>query len=263
MCHIMRRTRPLAPWKLEWCVRSANSRSSSYVNFPVVGFYNRTGRSLVWVGRIRIDLFFQMINLGHWDNVHWPDNWTATTTDGKKSAQFEDTLLWVISCCLFFWPEMCVRVGSRTLVSRSWLRVNERTCKTFFQINLSLLVLIVLNGTLILSSASNELQAEVYLQIRSSSLGGSRIMWTVILSFALFPKCLSYLGIHLTLTMPPKIGHSTIRANLLIRRSTSCTRHRNQLLTYLRAVAYFLTWILHFLCGCLKPLRSLRNHICL
>jgi len=35
-----------------------------------------------------------MINLGgNWDNVHWPDNWTATTTDGKKSAQFEDTLL--------------------------------------------------------------------------------------------------------------------------------------------------------------------------
>jgi len=35
-----------------------------------------------------------MINLGgNWGDVHWPDNWTATTTDGKKSAQFEDTLL--------------------------------------------------------------------------------------------------------------------------------------------------------------------------
>jgi methionyl aminopeptidase len=36
----------------------------------------------------------QMINLGHLSgDVHWPDNWTATTTDGKRSAQFEDTLL--------------------------------------------------------------------------------------------------------------------------------------------------------------------------
>ncbi|KZT11386.1 methionine aminopeptidase [Laetiporus sulphureus 93-53] len=35
-----------------------------------------------------------MINLGHnWDVMHWPDEWTATTVDGKLSAQFEDTLL--------------------------------------------------------------------------------------------------------------------------------------------------------------------------
>ncbi|KAG6911503.1 hypothetical protein DXG01_014577 [Tephrocybe rancida] len=35
-----------------------------------------------------------MINFGsNWDEVHWPDNWTATTVDGKRSAQFEETLL--------------------------------------------------------------------------------------------------------------------------------------------------------------------------
>ncbi|TCD69726.1 Methionine aminopeptidase 1 [Steccherinum ochraceum] len=35
-----------------------------------------------------------MINLGtNWDIVHWPDDWTATTVDGKRSAQFEETLL--------------------------------------------------------------------------------------------------------------------------------------------------------------------------
>ncbi|KAG1890964.1 methionine aminopeptidase [Suillus subluteus] len=35
-----------------------------------------------------------MINLGsNWDTHHWPDNWTATTVDGKRSAQFEETLL--------------------------------------------------------------------------------------------------------------------------------------------------------------------------
>jgi len=26
-------------------------------------------------------------------DVHWPDNWTATTVDGKRSAQFEETIL--------------------------------------------------------------------------------------------------------------------------------------------------------------------------
>lgn len=40
---------------------------------------------------------FKMLNLGtNWGGVHWPDNWTATTTDGKRSAQFEDTLLYVL-----------------------------------------------------------------------------------------------------------------------------------------------------------------------
>ena len=37
-----------------------------------------------------------MINLGpSWADVHWPDNWTATTVDGRRSAQFEETLLYV------------------------------------------------------------------------------------------------------------------------------------------------------------------------
>ena len=36
----------------------------------------------------------QMINLGSsWELEHWPDNWTAVTADGKRSAQFEETLL--------------------------------------------------------------------------------------------------------------------------------------------------------------------------
>jgi methionyl aminopeptidase len=35
-----------------------------------------------------------MLNLGqNWEEVHWPDNWTATTIDGRRSAQFEETLL--------------------------------------------------------------------------------------------------------------------------------------------------------------------------
>jgi methionyl aminopeptidase len=34
-----------------------------------------------------------MINEGSWQDEHWPDNWTAATRDGKRSAQFEQTLL--------------------------------------------------------------------------------------------------------------------------------------------------------------------------
>lgn len=34
-----------------------------------------------------------MINEGTWQDEHWPDNWTAVTKDGKRSAQFEHTLL--------------------------------------------------------------------------------------------------------------------------------------------------------------------------
>ena len=35
----------------------------------------------------------QMINLGTAGDKTWDDNWTAVTTDGKRSAQFEHTLV--------------------------------------------------------------------------------------------------------------------------------------------------------------------------
>jgi len=34
-----------------------------------------------------------MINAGDYRDEHWPDQWTAVTIDGKKSAQFEHTIL--------------------------------------------------------------------------------------------------------------------------------------------------------------------------
>jgi methionyl aminopeptidase len=34
-----------------------------------------------------------MINAGGWRDRTWPDGWTAVTADGKRSAQFEHTLL--------------------------------------------------------------------------------------------------------------------------------------------------------------------------
>ncbi|KAG8217489.1 putative methionine aminopeptidase [Butyriboletus roseoflavus] len=41
----------------------------------------------------------QMVNLGNrWETQHWDDSWTATTIDGKRSAQFEETLLYVTLC---------------------------------------------------------------------------------------------------------------------------------------------------------------------
>eukprot|EP00211_Chloroparvula_japonica_P017002 CAMPEP_0119125120 /NCGR_PEP_ID=MMETSP1310-20130426/4494_1 /TAXON_ID=464262 /ORGANISM="Genus nov. species nov., Strain RCC2339" /LENGTH=279 /DNA_ID=CAMNT_0007115151 /DNA_START=290 /DNA_END=1126 /DNA_ORIENTATION=- len=34
-----------------------------------------------------------MINVGRWQDILWPDDWTSVTRDGKRSAQFEQTLL--------------------------------------------------------------------------------------------------------------------------------------------------------------------------
>ena len=34
-----------------------------------------------------------MISEGVWQDEQWPDGWTAVTRDGKRSAQFEETLL--------------------------------------------------------------------------------------------------------------------------------------------------------------------------
>ncbi len=34
-----------------------------------------------------------MINEGTWQDELWPDGWTSATKDGKRSAQFEQTIL--------------------------------------------------------------------------------------------------------------------------------------------------------------------------
>ena len=34
-----------------------------------------------------------MINAGVWQDATWPDGWAAVTKDGRRSAQFEHTLL--------------------------------------------------------------------------------------------------------------------------------------------------------------------------
>lgn len=37
-----------------------------------------------------------MINVGTAQLDHWADDWTAVTLDGKRSAQFEETILCVL-----------------------------------------------------------------------------------------------------------------------------------------------------------------------
>lgn len=37
--------------------------------------------------------FKEMFWIGVWRDRMWPDGWTAVTADGKRSAQFEHTLL--------------------------------------------------------------------------------------------------------------------------------------------------------------------------
>lgn len=47
-----------------------------------------------FVVRIRSSsLFFCIVLIGVWTDTTWPDNWTAVTTDGKLSAQFEQTMV--------------------------------------------------------------------------------------------------------------------------------------------------------------------------
>ena len=40
-----------------------------------------------------------MVNTGAWQDVTWPDGWTAVTKDGRRSAQFEHTLYVTATGC--------------------------------------------------------------------------------------------------------------------------------------------------------------------
>ena len=51
-----------------------------------------------------------MINLGSYRDVLWPDQWTAVTYDGSRSAQFEHTILVTETGCEL----LTARVGAPT-----------------------------------------------------------------------------------------------------------------------------------------------------
>lgn len=62
-----------------------------HCNPNVPHYRNNNGK-----GRVRPGMVFTiepMINKGNPSDQLWPDNWTVVTTDGKRSAQFEHTLL--------------------------------------------------------------------------------------------------------------------------------------------------------------------------
>ena len=40
-----------------------------------------------------------MVSLGTYRDVTWPDGWTAVTADGRRSAQFEHTLVVTADGC--------------------------------------------------------------------------------------------------------------------------------------------------------------------
>jgi methionyl aminopeptidase len=62
-----------------------------------------------------------MINLGVQGDRTWGDNWTAVTSDGKRSAQFEHTVLVTDTGCeiLTARDNEPVMVWNKDLVSRS------------------------------------------------------------------------------------------------------------------------------------------------
>lgn len=99
--------RPGLPYKSLGAVIEKHARSAAFSvvrNFcghgigylfhgpPSVPHYTRNRA----VGIIRAGHVFTiepMINVGTWHDTLWPDGWTAVTADGKRSAQFEHTLL--------------------------------------------------------------------------------------------------------------------------------------------------------------------------
>ncbi|XP_050340954.1 methionine aminopeptidase 1-like [Bactrocera neohumeralis] len=59
---------------------------------PTVCHY-RNNKSLGMIKTGHVFTVEPMINLGTWQDVTWPDKWTSSTKDGKRSAQFEHTLV--------------------------------------------------------------------------------------------------------------------------------------------------------------------------
>ena len=59
---------------------------------PTVPHY-RNNKSVGFMKKGHIFTIEPMINQGTYKDFTWPDQWTSSTTDGMRSAQFEHTLL--------------------------------------------------------------------------------------------------------------------------------------------------------------------------
>ena len=62
-----------------------------HTDLQVDHFYDPRNTRVIQLGEIFT--VEPMINQGTWRHVEWPDGWTALTADGKRSAQFEHTIL--------------------------------------------------------------------------------------------------------------------------------------------------------------------------
>ena len=82
--------------------RSLCSPSAPYLCLCVTTDVHLTRSPLQAKGIMREGMTFSiepMINAGVWKDTHWPDEWTCTTKDGRRSAQFEHTLLVTATGC--------------------------------------------------------------------------------------------------------------------------------------------------------------------
>ena len=61
------------------------------MRFRKLGKTNYSNRQ--WIQLFGLSLGPKRFNLGGWRDRTWPDDWTAVTADGSKSAQFEHTFL--------------------------------------------------------------------------------------------------------------------------------------------------------------------------
>jgi methionyl aminopeptidase len=56
-------------------------------------------KTSIWCPLKQVFTIEPMINAGSWRDVTWPDGWTAATSDGKRSAQFEHQLVVTSTGC--------------------------------------------------------------------------------------------------------------------------------------------------------------------
>jgi methionyl aminopeptidase len=63
----------------------------THCQLPILEFLHKTCMYVSQVGHVFT--VEPMINLGGYRDLTWPDNWTAVTVDGSRSAQFEHTMV--------------------------------------------------------------------------------------------------------------------------------------------------------------------------
>ncbi len=71
-------------------MKAGNAFTIEVISFYVKFIFSWQSKYLFTVFN---SIFKPMISEGSWRDEHWPDDWTAVTIDGKRSAQFEQTLL--------------------------------------------------------------------------------------------------------------------------------------------------------------------------